>query len=90
MKNIKGKIKILPTNWRQTVYYKTHQSTHKTFEGTSDYVRKYLDVKNHAFLNDFMCDFDHLYAQFTYDNQNRNNGCEIRAFCLRIMRVFKV
>ena len=55
----------------------------------SDYVRKYLDVKNHAFLNDFMRDFDHLYAQFFNDNQNRNNGCEIRAFCLRIVRVFK-
>ena len=35
----------------------------------SGYVRKYLDVKNRAFLCDFMRDFDHLYAKFLSENQ---------------------
>ena len=37
-----------------------------------------------------MRDFDNVYAQFLYANQNRNNICEIRAFSLRSMRVFLI
>ena len=47
---------------------------------TSGYVRKYFDVKNRAFLPNFMRDFDHLYAKLLSGYQSRNNRCENRAF----------
>ena len=54
----------------------------------SDYVRKYFDVKKRAFLSDNMRDFCRFYAKFLFVNHPRNNRCEIRAFVMKIMRVF--
>ena len=53
----------------------------------SGYVRKYLNVKNRTFLQNFMRDFDDLYMKFLYSNLNRNNRCENRTLCLQNMRV---
>ena len=44
------------------------------------YVTKYFNVKNRAFLPNFMRDFDHLYAKLLSGYQSRNNRCENRAF----------
>ena len=57
---------------------------------TSDYVRNYFDVKKRAFLRNYMRDFGRFYAKFLFVNHPRNNRCEIRAFALRIMRVFPI
>ena len=56
----------------------------------SDYVRKYLDVKKHAFLRNYMRDFGRFYAKFLIVNRPGHNRCEIRAFALKIMRVFPI
>ena len=47
---------------------------------SSGYVTKYFDVKNRAFLPNFMRNFDHLYAKLLSGYQSRNNRCENRAF----------
>ena len=57
---------------------------------SSDYVRKYFDVKKRAFLCNYMRDFGRFYAKFLFVNYPRNNRCEIRAFALKIMRVFPI
>ena len=57
---------------------------------TSDYVRKYFDVKKRAFLRNNMRNFGRFYAKFLFVNYPRNNRCEIRAFVLKIMRVFPI
>ena len=56
----------------------------------SDYVRKYFDVKERAFMRNYMPDFGRFYAKFLFVNHPRNNRCEIRAFVLRIMRIFPI
>ena len=56
----------------------------------SDYVRKCFDVKKRAFLSNYMRDFGRFYAKFLFINHPRNNRCEIRAFVLKIMRVFLI
>ena len=56
----------------------------------SDYVRKYVDVKKRAFLRNYMRDFGRFNAKFLFINHPRNNRCEIRAFVLKIMRVFLI
>ena len=56
----------------------------------SDYGRKYFDVKKRAFLRNYMRDFGLFYAKFSFVNHPRHNRCEIRAFALRIMRVFLI
>ena len=56
----------------------------------SDYVRKYFDVKKRAFLRNNMRDLGRFYATFLFVNYPRNNIYEIRAFVLKIMRVFPI
>ena len=57
---------------------------------SSDYVRKYFDVKKRAFLCNYMRDFGRFYAKLLFVNHHKNNRCEIRAFALKIMRVFPI
>ena len=54
----------------------------------SGYVRKYYDVKNRAFLLNFMRDFCYFYAQFLLFNHSKDIKCENRAFSMENMRVF--
>ena len=56
----------------------------------SGYVRKYYDVKNRAFLRNFMRDFCHFYAQFLFFNPSKYIKCENRAFSMENMRVFLI
>ena len=61
-------------------YQKTHIYSGK--------VRKYYDVKNHAFFQNVRRDFGHFYAQFSFNNNKNYDRCENRAFSMRNMRVF--
>ena len=54
----------------------------------SGYVRKYYDVKNHAFPQNVMRGFDHFYVQFSFVNHNEYDRCENCAFSMKNMRVF--
>ena len=54
----------------------------------SGYVRKYYDVKNRAFLQNIMRDFEHLYAQVSLVNQKEYDRCENRSFSMTNMRGF--
>ena len=56
----------------------------------SGYVRKYYNVKNRAFLQNFMRDFCHFYAQFLLFNHSKYIKCENRAFSMENMRVFLI
>ena len=60
------------------------------YVATSDYVRKYFDVKKRAFLGNYMRDLCRFYAKFLFVNHPRNKRCEIRAFALIIMRVIPI
>ena len=59
-------------------------------QNPSGYVRKYYDVKNRAFLRNFMRDFCHFYAQFLFFNHSKYIKCENRAFSMENMRVFLI
>ena len=56
----------------------------------SGYVRQYYDVKNRAFLQNFMRDFCHFYAHFLLFNHSKYIKCENRASSMENMRDFLI
>ena len=77
-------------SFAQRPVFERFEFVHPPVAEGSDYVRKYFDVKKRAFLSDNMRDFCRFYAKFLFVNRPRNNRCEIRAFVLKIMRVFPI